>query len=120
MAPPPGAGVRLASLCLERVYRASGIPLRIAGILFWLTVIPIAVAFVAATVLLIPWIAVYWIFSLLAIRDLDFEAALVIRELRRGDLPAPDGCSRGSSGGILPISMKRKYFVRQSRPWRRT
>jgi adenosylcobinamide-phosphate synthase len=35
-----------------------------------------------------PWISIYWIFTLLAIRDLDFEAALVIRELRRRDLAA--------------------------------
>jgi adenosylcobinamide-phosphate synthase len=34
-----------------------------------------------------PWISVYWIFSFLALRDLDFEAAVVIRALRRHDIP---------------------------------
>jgi adenosylcobinamide-phosphate synthase len=34
-----------------------------------------------------PWISAYWIFSLLALRDLDFEAALVIRALRRQNIP---------------------------------
>ena len=75
---------------LERLYRATRIPLRVAGILFWLTAVAIAAGTVAATMLYLPrpWIAVYWIFSLLALRDLDFEAALVVRELRRGDLDA--------------------------------
>jgi adenosylcobinamide-phosphate synthase len=86
--PHPVRGFGRLAAALEKVYMASGIPLRIAGILFWFTVIPIAVGFVSASVLLIPWITTYWIFSLLAIRDLDFEAALVIRELRRGDLDA--------------------------------
>src|SRR5262249_45087850 len=33
-----------------------------------------------------PWISIYWIFALLAIRDLDVEAARVIASLRRNDL----------------------------------
>jgi adenosylcobinamide-phosphate synthase len=86
--PHPVRGFGRLAAALEKIYRAAGIPLRIAGILFWLTVVPIGVAIVAATVLLIPYATVYWVFSLLAIRDLDFEAALVVRELRRGDLPA--------------------------------
>lgn len=75
---------------LEALYRATGAPLRLAGVLFWVTAVAIATAFVSATMLLVPqpWIAIYWIFSLLALRDLDFEAALVIRELRRSDLPS--------------------------------
>jgi len=75
---------------LETLYRATGAPLRLAGALFWITAVCIATAFVAATMLLLPrpWIAIYWIFSLLALRDLDLEAARVIRELRRNDLPA--------------------------------
>jgi adenosylcobinamide-phosphate synthase len=35
-----------------------------------------------------PWISIYWIFSLLAIRDLDVEAARVAAALRRDDLPS--------------------------------
>jgi adenosylcobinamide-phosphate synthase len=80
---------RLAT-SLEALYRATGAPLRLAGVLFWITAVSIATAAVAATMLLLPRpsIAIYWIFALLALRDLDFEAALVIRELRRNDLPA--------------------------------
>jgi len=54
------------------------------------TAVVIAAIVTGATVLLLPrpWIGIYWVFALLAIRDLDFEAALVIRELRRQDLDA--------------------------------
>jgi adenosylcobinamide-phosphate synthase len=64
---------------LETLYRATGAPLRLAGVLFWITAVCIATAAVAATMLLLPrpWIAIYWIFALLA-----------LRELRRDDLPA--------------------------------
>jgi len=73
---------------LERFWRATKLPLRVAGALFCLTAVSLAAVTTAATLVSLPrpWIAVYWIFALLAIRDLDFEAALVIRELRRGDL----------------------------------
>jgi adenosylcobinamide-phosphate synthase len=75
---------------LERLYRATHLPLRLAGSLFCITAVAIATAAVGATMLYLPrpWIAIYWIFALLALRDLDFEAALVVRELRRGDLDA--------------------------------
>jgi adenosylcobinamide-phosphate synthase len=47
-----------------------------------------AVLVVGSTVLYIPrpWISIYWIFALLAIRDLDVEAARVIAALRRKDI----------------------------------
>jgi adenosylcobinamide-phosphate synthase len=75
---------------LERFWRGSKLPLIASGTLFCLTAVTFAAGLTAATLLYLPrpWIAIYWIFSLLAIRDLDFEAALVIGELRRGDLPA--------------------------------
>jgi adenosylcobinamide-phosphate synthase len=75
---------------LERFWRATRLPLTVAGVLFCATAVTIAALITYATLLLLPrpWIAIYWIFALLAIRDLDFEAALVIGELRRGDLPA--------------------------------
>lgn len=74
---------------LERMWRATGLPLRLAGTLFCLTAVTAAtvVSSVSLRLLPRPWIAIYWIFALLAIRDVDFEAALVIGELRRGDLP---------------------------------
>src|SRR6185436_2606576 len=64
-------------------------PLKLVGVCFWLTAVGIAGLFTAATMIWLPhpWIGIYWIFSLLAIRDLDFEAAQVIRELRKSDLP---------------------------------
>jgi adenosylcobinamide-phosphate synthase len=73
---------------LERLWRATRLPLRAAGVLFWLTAVGVAALVTAATMLYLPrpWISIYWIFALLAIRDLDFETALVIRELRRHDL----------------------------------
>jgi adenosylcobinamide-phosphate synthase len=74
---------------LERAFRATRLPLRAAGTLFWMTAVGAAAVVAGITLVYLPrpWVAVYWIFSLLAIRDLDFEAALVIRELRRNDLP---------------------------------
>jgi len=74
---------------LERLWRATRLPLTLAGALFCLSAVTIAALVAAATLLLLPrpWIAAYWIFALLAIRDLDFEAAQVIGELRRRDLP---------------------------------
>ena len=75
---------------LERFWRAVGLPLTVAGACFCLTAVAIAAGVTLATLFYLPrpWISIYWIFALLAIRDLDFEAALVIRELRRGDLPS--------------------------------
>jgi adenosylcobinamide-phosphate synthase len=91
--PHPVRGFGWIVARLERIWRATGLPLRIAGALLWVSAVGIGSGAVAATMIWLPrpWITVYWIFSLLAIRDLDFEAALVIRELRRGDL---DGARR--------------------------
>lgn len=73
---------------IEPVWRASRLPLRVAGVCFWVTAVGTAVLVVGLTMRYIPrpWIAIYWIFALLAIRDLDVEAARVIAALRRGDL----------------------------------
>jgi adenosylcobinamide-phosphate synthase len=59
---------------LEKLWRASRLPLRLAGCGLWLSTVPIA----AGVVDLTPWLAVYWIFALIAIRNLDQEAAAVI------------------------------------------
>jgi adenosylcobinamide-phosphate synthase len=72
---------------LERLWRATRLPLRFAGLLFWVSAVGVAASLVALTMLYVPWVSVYWIFSLLAIRDLDVEAMYVIRALRSGDLP---------------------------------
>jgi len=74
---------------LERFLRALRLPAMVAGVFFCFTMVAIAAIGVAATLKYLPrpWISVYWIFTLLAIRDLDFEAARVVQELRRHDLP---------------------------------
>jgi adenosylcobinamide-phosphate synthase len=74
---------------LERLWRATNLPVIVAGILFCVSAVTIAALATASSLLLLPrpWIAVYWIFTLLAIRDLDVEAAQVIGELRRRNLP---------------------------------
>ena len=69
----------------ERFWRSTGIPLRVAGVFFWFSVVGVAGFTVWLT---LPWANVYWIYALLACRDLDVEACLVIRELEREDLPA--------------------------------
>jgi adenosylcobinamide-phosphate synthase len=69
---------------LETVWRASGLPLRLAGALFWATSVAAAAALVWAT---LPYANIYWIWMLLALRDLDFEAGLVLRRLDARDLP---------------------------------
>lgn len=86
--PHPIRGFGWLAARLERLWRATRLPLRAAGVLFWLSAVGIAAAVVAATITWLPrpWTSIYWIFALLAIRDLDVEAALVIRELRRHDL----------------------------------
>jgi adenosylcobinamide-phosphate synthase len=73
---------------LERLWRASRLPLRIAGVLFFITAVGAAVLVVTVSMLYLPrpWISIYWIFSLLAVRDLDVEAGRVIAALRRDDL----------------------------------
>ena len=67
----------------ERAWRGTGLPLRLSGILFWFSVVGLAVAIVRLT---LPWATVYWIFALLACRDLDVEAGRVVAALKRDDL----------------------------------
>jgi adenosylcobinamide-phosphate synthase len=86
--PHPVRGFGWLVTRLERLWRASRLPLRLAGVLFFVTAVGCAALVVTATMLYIPrpWISIYWIFALLAIRDLDVEAARVIASLRRNDL----------------------------------
>jgi adenosylcobinamide-phosphate synthase len=82
--PHPVRGFGWLVVRLERLWRASRLPLKLAGAFFLLSAAAAAVVVVGVTA---RYIAVYWIFSLLAIRDLDMEAARVIAALRRDDLP---------------------------------
>ncbi len=71
----------LAGVC-ERAWRGSGLPLRWAGLLFWVSVVGVSVGAVWVT---LPWGNIYWIYALLACRDLDVEAGRVVLALKHGD-----------------------------------
>jgi adenosylcobinamide-phosphate synthase len=80
-----------ARIC-EGWLRASPLPLRIAGLLFWVVVVGSFTLVVWVTVRFGgEWCIIYWIFSLLAGRDLDVEAGRVVRALERND---PDEARR--------------------------
>jgi len=85
--------IRALGRVIERVeaaWRATGLKLRVAGALFWFTVMTVATGFVVVSTLLIPrpYSYVYWIYALLAIRDLDFQSWRVITAVHAGDLAA--------------------------------
>lgn len=86
--PHPVVGIGNFAAWLERVARASPLPLRLAGALVWIVVVGVTSGFVLWTcsVLPAPWPAIYWIYSLLALRSLDQHALAVIEALRDGDL----------------------------------
>ncbi len=81
--PHPVRGVGWLIKRLEAFLRWTGLPLYIAGVVLLLATASAACGIVWLT---LPWAAVYWIWTLLAIRDLDLEATLVIRRLDAGDL----------------------------------
>jgi adenosylcobinamide-phosphate synthase len=82
--PHPVRAIGWLATTAERFWRGTGLPLRLAGVLFWLTVTGVSAAAVWLT---LPWANVYWIYALLACRDLDVEATRVIRALEREDIP---------------------------------
>jgi adenosylcobinamide-phosphate synthase len=59
-------------------------------VLFWITAVGAAAGFVGFTLAVVPrpYSHVYWIFTLLAIRDLDAHSTAVIRALRAGNIQA--------------------------------
>jgi adenosylcobinamide-phosphate synthase len=81
--PHPVRGFGRLVTFAERVWRGTGLPLRLSGILFWISTVGLAVVIVRLT---LPWAAVYWIYALLACRDLDVEAGRVVAALKRDDL----------------------------------
>jgi adenosylcobinamide-phosphate synthase len=72
----------------EILWRRSGLPLRIAGVALWIGTVAITTGIVAASLrwLPSPLPAIYWTYSLVAIRDLDLHALTVIEALQGGDL----------------------------------
>lgn len=81
--PHPVRGIGWLAARLEALWRRSGLPLRLAGVCFTISVVGISCAAVALT---LPWLNIFWIWAFLALRDLDFEATLVWRALERGDI----------------------------------
>jgi adenosylcobinamide-phosphate synthase len=86
--PHPIRGFGWVVTHVERFWRWTGLPLRIAGIAFWISAIGFAGAVAWVTT---PWLNMYWIWTMLAIRGLDVEAAAVITQLDRGDLDSARG-----------------------------
>jgi adenosylcobinamide-phosphate synthase len=81
--PHPVRGVGWFANGAERFWRATRLPLRIGGLLFWLSVVGVFTFLVWLT---LPWLNIYWIYALLACRDLDAHAVRVVRALEANDL----------------------------------
>jgi adenosylcobinamide-phosphate synthase len=86
--PHPIRGFGWVASRLERVWRKAPFGMRLAGAGFWLSAVGVAclVVWLSLRMLPRPWITVYWIFSLLALRDLDRHAGAVNEALKVGDL----------------------------------
>lgn len=86
--PHPVRGFGRLAIHLEKLCRSTGLPPRIAGVFFWAILVGVAASVIGASVVWLPgpWISIYWIFALIAIRDLELEASLVVRALRAQDL----------------------------------
>jgi adenosylcobinamide-phosphate synthase len=81
--PHPVRGIGWLASGAESMWRATGLPLRVAGALFCLSVVALSTTIVWLTT---PWLNIYWIYALLACRDLDVQATSVVRALRQNDL----------------------------------
>ena len=84
--PHPVRGIGWLAGVSEPVLRATRLPLRIAGLLFWALVVGTFALAVWLTIRIGHyWCSVYWIYSLVASRDLDVEAGRVIGALERNN-----------------------------------
>ena len=70
----------------ERMWRRSGAPLRLAGAALWFVTVGVTGGIVVATLSIKPFAHIYWVYSFLAIRDLDRHACEVVTALRNADL----------------------------------
>jgi len=88
--PHPIVGVGNLAAWMERVWRRPALPLRAAGIGAWCSVVGVSCGLVYASIRLLPepFIQIYWIYSLLALRSLDDHAMAVVKPLRDGELVA--------------------------------
>jgi adenosylcobinamide-phosphate synthase len=92
--PHPVRGIGYLAAGAEKLWRATGVPLRTAGALFWLTVVALTCLVVAITSNYLSW---YWMWMFLALRSLDSESWAVVRQLQRSDL----GAARASLAMIV-------------------
>ena len=69
----------------ESVVRRSGVPFRFGGVVLCSAVTAVTAGVVHTT---LPYANIYWAYSFLALRSLDFEATKVIRTLQSGELAA--------------------------------
>lgn len=81
--PHPVRGIGFIASHAERLFRKTALPLRLSGALFALAVVGVSLACVRLT---LPAARLYWIYSLLACRDLDLQSASVIHALDREEL----------------------------------
>jgi adenosylcobinamide-phosphate synthase len=81
--PHPVRGAGWLVIRAEAFWRWTRVPLLPAGVALWLTVAASTTAAVWAT---LPWLNVYWIWTLLALRGLDSAALDVVRALERNQL----------------------------------
>lgn len=79
--PHPVRGIGWLITQLEPLCRR--LPLRLGGVVLWLLIVGVTTATVWLT---LPWLAIYWIWTFLAVRDLDVQAMRVITALRDKDL----------------------------------
>ena len=85
--PHPVRGIGWLARKAEKLWRSTGLLLQISGVGFWLSVVSITAAIVWLTVFLGGmWVRIYWIYALLACRDLDVQASRVVNALQRNDL----------------------------------
>lgn len=82
--PHPVRAIGLFAEAAERFWRKTHVPLRIAGGMFWITVVGGTVSVIKSAP---RFLNGYWIYSFLACRDLDLHGLRVISALDRSDLP---------------------------------
>jgi adenosylcobinamide-phosphate synthase len=81
--PHPVRGIGWLISRSEHIWRRTGLPLRLAGVLLCGSVVFITTSLVWLS---LPWANVYWVYSFLALRSLDAESNVVVRSLQSGDI----------------------------------
>ena len=81
--PHPVRGIGKIASASEKFWRNTRLPLRLAGVWFFVTVVGTAVILVRLSP---RWANIYWIYSLLACRDLHRQSGLVVRALDGGNI----------------------------------